>query len=142
MRKLILLVLWIPVFAACTNESAKTHELMISRYFKAAVHNTASLQIHKINTHSEKRTAYTSVIDFQYTNEEGRQVNKTVTLETVGTNKNYIVVNGDCINTEHLAYELNDNAPNTSATPLSSGNSRQEMNGNYLKRAPENPHIR
>lgn len=128
----------LPFLAACTNESEKNHDLMIKKYFRAATGNGTDLQIHRINTHSQKHTAYTSIIEYQYINKDGKKVKSSVTIETVGTNQNYIVVNGDCISTDQLAYELSNNTDQaTPANQTTSGNSRREMDGKYMKNAPE-----
>lgn len=139
MSKLIILAICAPFLAACTNESEKNHDLMIKKYFKAATSNGKNLQIRSINTHSQKHTAYTSFIEYQYITKNGKTVKSSVTIETVGTNQNYIVVNGDCISTEQLAYELKNNADQTSGQPnqTTSGNSHNKMEGKYMKNAPE-----
>ena len=91
-----------PFLAACTNENEKNHDLMIKKYFKAVEDKGSAIKIRSINTRSKKHTAYTSVIEFQYTLKNGQTIRSSVTIETVGTNQNYIVVNGDCISTEQL----------------------------------------
>ncbi|MNU24831.1 hypothetical protein D3C71_131630 [compost metagenome] len=137
MSKSIILAMCMPFLAACTNESEKNHDMMIKKYFKAASSNGADLQIRRINTHSQKHTAYTSFIEYQYINKEGKTVKSSVTIETVGTNQNYIVVNGDCISTDQLAYELKNNIDPAPASQTNSGNSRREMDGKYMKNTPE-----
>lgn len=137
MTKLFILVMCMPFFAACTNENEKNHDLMIRRYFNAAVGSQSRLNIRSIVTHSQKNTAYTSVIRYQYTIKDGQRVSSKVTIETVGTNQNYIVVNGDCISTEQLAYELKSRTKAMPSVPPTSGNSRREMESKYMKSTPE-----